>query len=312
MALYSLNLRLPAGLDNEKAGSFASAPCEGGPWEDGTHIRPLAGTALRDGHDHRSAWTLQWLFDEKPDAQAFGRLLIMIQDRLALNLPPVTSEDLHFEIVPETDWLTQSYRQFEPFHESGFYIYGSHVDAPDPGDDIALQIDAATAFGSGEHGTTAGCLQILHDLHQDGVKPGHVLDLGTGSGILAVAAWKLWQGPVLATDIDEEAVRVAARHRDMNGVPAKAMTCITVDGFADPALQARDEFDVSIANILAGPLKILAHDLVAVTKPGGWIILSGMLDEQVADVLAVYSSLGCALKSTVMRGDWAAVLLQKN
>jgi ribosomal protein L11 methyltransferase len=308
MALYSLQLKLPAGLDDEKAGSFASGPCDN---ETGNHPVPLAGTAVREGQDHRGDWTLQWLFDTAPDAARFSTVLAHTQKTLGIDLPPVKAADLTAEEIPETDWLAESYRAFEPFHDSGFYIYGSHIDAPRPGADIPLQIDAATAFGSGEHGTTAGCLEILHGLHRDGVKPAHILDLGTGSGILAVAAWKLWGAPVLATDIDPEAARVAARHRDMNGVPEQAMPCVAADGFNAPELRRKDAFDLSIANILAGPLKMLAADLVAVTKAGGWIVLSGMLDEQVQDVLAVYEKLGCTPHKTVMRGDWAAVLLRK-
>jgi ribosomal protein L11 methyltransferase len=309
MPLYSLSLSLPASLSDEKAGGFASAPC--GDAAIGEALQPVAGTASREGDDHRGGWRLQWLFEEAPDKAAFAAILEAARLRLALDLPSVTINDLAAEILPDRDWLAESYRRFEPFSDSGFYIYGSHTGDPQPGGDLPLLIDAATAFGSGQHGTTAGCLGLLQNLKAGGFTPALTLDLGTGSGILAVASWRLWGMPVIATDIDPEAVRVAARHRDMNGIPADGIACIESEGFAADSLKQPYRFDLTIANILAGPLKDMAAAIAGVTRPGGFILLSGMLAEQKEDVLARYSPLGCVVAATMLRGDWASVLLEK-
>lgn len=175
-----------------------------------------------------------------------------------------------------------------------------------------MQIDAATAFGSGEHGTTKGCLLAMLDLKESGVCPWNVLDIGTGSGILGIAAWKLWKTPVLATDNDEEAVRVAARHRDLNQVPddETGMACVTADGFAADSVQAKKPFDLIIANILAVILREMAHELLACTDKNGFIILSGILNTQAQDVLDVYEPLGFALRNRFDIGEWSTLVLQ--
>ncbi len=309
--VYSLTLSFPAGLDDERAGSFVSAL--GIECSLNALPEPLAESALREGQDHRHDWIFQWLFEDRPDPAVFAAIINGLRGRLAPDLPSVTIDGLTIGEMPDnTDWLAQSYQQFEPFHESGFYIYGSHIDRPEPGRDIPLQIDAATAFGSGEHGTTAGCLALLTGLKAEGFRPGSILDIGTGSGILAIAAWKLWGVPVVATDIDSESVEVTLRHARMNHVPDTAMDCFQADGFAAAKLQHKNHWDLVIANILAGPLKMLAEPMIAAACNGGTIMLSGMLDEQADDVLSVYCSKNCTMKQRYRRGDWTSLLLQKD
>lgn len=217
-----------------------------------------------------------------------------------------------FETIPDTDWLAASYRQFPAFSVGPFFIYGSHHDGAVPGDAIGLQIDAATAFGSGEHGTTKGCLLAMLDLEEAGICPWNVLDMGTGSGILGIAAWKLWKTPVLAVDNDEEAVRVACRHREINKVPAGEtdMTCKTGDGFAAKSVQEKKPFDLVIANILAAVLKDMAADLKAVSDANGYVILSGILQKQAQDVLDAYEPLGFALRRRHDVNEWSTLVLQ--
>lgn len=304
MRLYSISLTLPAGLDDEKAGSFVSALSD-----DEADPVIIASTAARQDRNHQADWQLQWLCDTPPDAAIFADALNAVRADIAPDLPVIAAADFTIEDVPDINWLAHSYQQFSPFSEGRFFIYGSHYTDTPPPDAIPLQIDAATAFGSGEHGTTAGCLQIMQRLYDNGLAPGHILDLGTGSGILAVAAWKLWQVPVLATDIDPEAVRVAIRHRDLNKVPAQAMTCIESDGFAAKQVQQNAPYGLVIANILASPLKAMAADICAVT--GQAIILSGMLHDQVDEVLACYQSEGAHLQDVVRRGDWSSLLLTR-
>jgi ribosomal protein L11 methyltransferase len=308
--VYSLTLSFPAGLDDERAGSFVSAL--GIECSLNALPEPLAESALREGQDHRHDWVFQWLFGDKPEPSIFAPMIEGIRRKLAPELPPVTAGSLTVgEMADTTDWLAQSYRQFEPFHESGFYIYGSHIDQPEPGQDIPLQIDAATAFGSGEHGTTAGCLALLTGLKAKGFMPGSILDVGTGSGILAIAAWKLWGVPVVATDIDPESVEVTLRHARMNYLPDSALNCFQADGFAAAKLQHKNHWDLVIANILAGPLKMLAEPMIAAACSGGYIMLSGMLDEQADEVLDVYCSKNCTKIERYRRGDWTSLLLRK-
>ena len=181
-----------------------------------------------------------------------------------------------------------------------------------PGAQIGLQIDAATAFGSGEHGTTAGCLRAMLDLKDSGVCPWNVLDMGTGSGILALAAYKLWKTPVLGVDNDAEATRVSGHHRDVNTVPGNATGVIfeTGDGFATDIVQTRKPFDLIIANILAGPLKEMAGDLKAVSDENGIVILSGILNTQAQSVLDVYGALGLILTKRYDIDKWSTLVLR--
>ncbi|MGB4058448.1 MAG: 50S ribosomal protein L11 methyltransferase [Alphaproteobacteria bacterium] len=228
-------------------------------------------------------------------------------------LTPIHHGPWEFETIPDdTDWLAKSYQQFPAFVVGPFFIYGSHHEGGAPDEKIGLQIDAATAFGSGEHGTTKGCLLAMVDLKDAGVCPWNVLDMGTGSGILGLAAWKLWKTPVLAVDNDPESVRVTARHRDMNHVPGDStgLVCEAGDGFAAPLVQQKKPFDLVIANILAVTLREMVNDLQAVCDKNGFIILSGILNKQAAEVLATYEPLGFVLKNRYDIAEWSTLTLQ--
>ena len=149
------------------------------------------------------------------------------------------------------------------------------------------------------------------DLKDSGICPWNVLDMGTGSGILAIAAWKLWKTPVLAIDNDQEAVRVACHHRDINHVPEDqtGMVCEAGDGFAAKPVQDKKPFDLIIANILAGPLKDMAGDLKTVNDENGYVILSGILNTQAEEVLSVYKNHGFKLVKIYEHGDWSTLVL---
>lgn len=271
----------------------------------------VAHCALRQDNTQNSPWMIEWLFDAAPDKRVVeGRLGIAAALH---NISMPETLEIQAEDVPERNWLEYSYKQFPPFSVGPFFIYGSHFEGTVPDGQMGLQIDAATAFGSGEHGTTRGCLEAMLDLKGQGACPWNVLDMGTGSGILAVAAWKLWKTPVLAVDNDPEAVRVAERHRALNNVPGSAtdMTCRAGDGFAEETVQKRKPFDLIIANILPGPLKEMAAALVDAADDNAMVILSGILHEQAADVLAVYEAQGLALRKTIEIGEWSTLLLRK-
>lgn len=229
------------------------------------------------------------------------------------DLPDNLDWDVHV-IDDNTDWLTQSYQAFPAFSVGPFFIYGSHHEGGVPGGQMGLQIDAATAFGSGEHGTTKGCLLAMLDLKGMGVCPWNILDMGTGSGILAIAAWKLWKTPILAVDIDAESVRVSEHHADLNGVKlgGSGLSCQVGDGFSVPLVDTKAPYELVIANILAGPVIDFAAQLEAATDKPGYALISGMLLEQTADVLAAYEAQGFALQQRYDVGEWSSLLLSKN
>lgn len=298
---YWIDILLPAHVDDLMAGSLLEA----------LNDLALSATAIRADNKHTHDWHLRWMVDGEPDrADILGRITLALAME-GLNIE-VTPSHITVEPVPDIDWLAHSYQQFAPFSVGTFFIYGSHYDGEIPVDKMPLLIDAATAFGSGEHGTTAGCLEALLDLKAEGFIPETTLDVGTGSGILAIAAWKLWGRPVLATDIDPESVRVTEVHARMNETPVASagLRTATGDGFNIPELQDGARYDLVIANILAGPVIAMAEDLIARTAPGGYVLLSGMLIEQAPEVAEAYVSRGLMLKKRYDREEWASLLLK--
>ncbi len=233
MPLYTVTTNLTADLDEDQVGRFAEAA--------GTEALSTSLLRLRD--PFHGPWQVQWLFDEAHDRDAAlgGVTLAASLDDVEISAPVI--EDL-----PDTNWLERSYQQFPPFNIGPFFIYGSHFDGVPETGQIPLQIDAATAFGSGEHGTTSGCLLILDQLKADGFTPDAILDMGCGSGILAIACRKLWDAPVTAIDIDPESVRVTKNHAAANAVTLDARAGA---GFA----VVESTYDLTIANILPMPLK---------------------------------------------------------
>ena len=299
---FWIDIMLPAHVDDPVAGSLLDALND---WA-------LSATAIRHGNKHTNDWHLRWMVEGQPDPDD-----VILRVTLALQMAKLditlTADDIKIDRVPDIDWLAHSYQEFSPFTVGEFYIYGSHYIGEKPTDKRLLQIDAATAFGSGEHGTTAGCLDALQDLQRKGFTPAQTLDLGTGSGILAIAAYKLWGTPVLATDIDPECVRVTQIHAGLNDTPlaADALTTEVADGFSTVSLNGDTTFNLVIANILAGPLKTMSADLVKTVSDGGYVLLSGMLVSQAPDVADTYTSKGLTLIRRYDREEWTSLLLQK-
>lgn len=295
--MYNARLRLPADFSEKEVPLLAEL------------FDSAAFTALRENHREANDWILEWLCDEKPDISCVSSKLAVLEEVHGLDLGRA---QIDLEEVPERDWLSYSYQQFPAFDVGSFFIYGSHHEDEVPSDKFGLQIDAATAFGSGEHGTTAGCLEAMEWLKEQGMCPWHVLDMGTGSGILAIAAWKLWKTPVLAVDNDAEAVRVTEHHRVLNKIPDGKMNILSAvgDGFAAEIVQQRAPYELVIANILAGPLKEMAADLKAVVDEGGRVILSGILNEQADSVIEAYAAQNLKVIKTFELHGWSSLILQ--
>ncbi len=287
--MFSVRIKLPSDIDEGAAHQISNTLSEQG--------HPVV--VARESVKQDARWIIEWFLPDAPDKNS-------LISELGLN---ITANDVVIEKVDiDQDWLKKSYQQFPPFSVGPFFIYGSHYDSGVPDGQYGLQIDAATAFGSGEHGTTKGCLLAMLDLKDQGACPWNVLDMGTGSGILGLAAWKLWKTPVLAVDNDSECVRVTEHHREINKVSVADFTSMTGDGFKTQIVQQKKPYDLIIANILAAPLKDMAPELMEVSDENGFVILSGLLIEQADDVLAAYKNF--TLKSRYDVGEWSTLILQ--
>jgi ribosomal protein L11 methyltransferase len=189
-----------------------------------------------------------------------------------------------------------------------FLVRGTHIAAPAVPGRITLTLDAGMAFGTGEHNSTRGCLVALERVAH--LRPRRILDLGTGSGILAIAAAKLLRVPVLATDIDARAARVAAANARLNGV-AHLVRAGKADGWADTAITRGAPYDLVFANILARPLCAMAHELAVHLAPGGVAILAGLLTVQANWVLSAHRRAGLVLKHRIVDGAWTILILRR-
>ncbi len=226
-------------------------------------------------------------------------------------LKAVIGEAVAVEALPDQDWIRMSQEGLPPVRAGRFFIYGAHDAGKAPVNAIALRIDAGEAFGTGHHETTTGCLIALDKLKRAGLTPDRVLDLGCGTGVLALGAQRLWRGArVLASDLDPRAVRITVENARANGGQG-SIRAATAEGLLHPSIMAARPFDLLIANILAGPLTFLARDIVAATRPGGRIVLSGLLGYQERLVLAFYRSLGCRLERAERLGPWSALTLRR-
>lgn len=212
------------------------------------------------------------------------------------------------EVIPDEDWIAKSLEGLKPVRAGRFLVHGSHDRDKVKVNDIAIEIDAGQAFGTGHHGTTAGCLEVIeHVVRARTIR--NALDLGTGSGVLAIAVRKLRAVPVLATDIDPIAVRVAKENLRRNGI-AEGIRMETAPGFHSPAFREEGPFDLIIANILAKPLMKMAPQLAVHLAPGGSVILSGILAEQRWKVLSAYNGVHLRHVKTIWRNGWVTIHLQ--
>ncbi|HEV2549139.1 MAG TPA: 50S ribosomal protein L11 methyltransferase [Stellaceae bacterium] len=212
------------------------------------------------------------------------------------------------ERVPPRDWLAASAASFPPMRVGHYFIHGSHHRGGVPAGRIGLRMDAATAFGTGEHATTRGCLLALDALARRRRRR-HVLDMGTGTGILAIAAAKTWRRPVEARDIDHEAVRVAGVNVARNGV-GPLVIARRSDGYLARGIIGR-RFDLVFANILARPLMRMAPRLARALAPGGIAVLSGLLARQERAVLATHRAQRLVLRRRIAHDGWCTLMMAK-
>ncbi len=253
------------------------------------------GVGVFEMEDGSGLWEVGGYFEGPPDPIALALL------EAAHGVAFAVSE------LPETDWVAKVRRELAPVEAGRFWLYGSHDADSVPDDRVPLLIDAALAFGTGHHGTTLGCLRAL-DRMADDPAAGPVLDLGCGTAVLAMATARVWDVPVLASDIDPVAIEVADANLAANGMSGRVETLVA-EGLDDPRLQAAAPYGLVLANILMGPLLALAEGIAAVTLAGGTAVLSGILNEQADDVARDYAAAGFSERRREVIGEWTTLTL---
>ncbi|UWQ11455.1 50S ribosomal protein L11 methyltransferase [Aliiroseovarius crassostreae] len=257
------------------------------------------GIGVFEVEDDSGLWEVGGYFTEAPDAAGLALLASMHG-----------AKDFIVSELPETDWVAHVKRELAPVEAGRFFVYGAHDADQLPADKIGLLIEAAMAFGTGHHGTTLGCLRALDGLADNGFVGESVADIGCGTAVLGMAAAKIWPNPVLASDIDEVAVDVARANVTANDLDGK-VNCVEAAGFDAPELRDAAPFDLVFANILKGPLIGLAPDMAGAIRPGGYAILSGILNPQADEVISVYQENGFNLVSRDEIVDWTTLTLTK-
>jgi ribosomal protein L11 methyltransferase len=258
--------------------------------------------------DRPDQWRLDAYFEDKPSAAMLKLVTALV--------PSAAGSKATAERVAEEDWVTLSQQGLEPIRAGRFLVHTPSHRGAAPTDSIAFEIDAGRAFGTGQHETTTGCLIALDRLKRQGARFADIADIGTGTGLLAFAALRLWPtARAIASDVDPVAVAVAAENAAINRIPLGRargrLELATAAGMEHPRLRARAPYDLVVANILAGPLVDLAPSLAGVLAPGGRLILAGLLDLQAARVIAAYRREGMMPLFRIDRGEWPTLVLRK-
>jgi ribosomal protein L11 methyltransferase len=253
-------------------------------------------------------WRMDAYFGEEPTAQMIAYLRTLV--------PSANGSEAVVERVEERDWVTLSQAGLEPIRAGRFYVHTpAHRDSV-PDDAIALEIDAGRAFGTGQHETTSGCLVALSRLKDQGIAFSNLLDLGTGTGLLAFGAMRLWPAAfAAASDIDPVSIEVTEENAGINGVKLGRLRgqleLAVAEGLDHPRLVARAPYDLIIANILAPPLIAMAPSVSKALAAGGRLILAGLLDHQAESVAAAYRRHGLMLAGRVEHGEWPTLIMRK-
>ena len=247
-------------------------------------------------------WLVEIYFGHEPDEVEVRRLV-------ATACGDELSASATFSRVEQRDWVAASLEGLEAVREGRFVIHGSHGRARVGVGDIGIEIEAALAFGTGHHGTTRGCLAALNAVARRRL-PRRILDVGTGTGVLAIAAARRWKLPVAAGDIDPIAVTTAAANARANRA-SPFVRPVLAKGTAQQQLRAGGPYDLVFANILARPLKALAPAVRPLVAHGGEIVLSGLLGGDVPGVVSAYRTQGFVLTRRRDLEGWATLMMRK-
>lgn len=276
----------------------ASVPCrkiEAPDIEAVLEITPPGPQAVLRAEDpFRDECVVEALYDVPPDGDL---------------LTKVVGKAVHVQLLPDADWIRLSQEGLPPVRAGRFFVFGAHDAGQVPHGVVPMRIEAGQAFGTGHHETTALCLAVLSNLAKQR-RYTNVLDIGCGTGLLAIGAAKIWRQKVIASDIDPIAVEVTCENAVANGV-GPLVTAFMADGPTHPALYRKAPFDLILANILAGPLTHLAPGICRILAKGGTLVLSGLLHWQENLVLSFYRPHGLVLKTIRRDGSWSALVLEK-
>jgi len=259
-----------------------------------------------EAEDRPDDWVLEGWYPRKPGKAEKDALAGLFEGRA----PKISVEEL-----PPADWVTLSQHNAPPIRAGRFHVHTP--DYPAEPDLIDFVIPASQAFGTGQHKTTAGCLEMLGHIRASGMVARNIADIGTGTGLLGFAALALWpHAAITLTDIDPVCTGVVEENARLNAVPMGAgpgaAVMIVAEGMDDPLVQVRGPYDLLIANILAGPLVSLAADFGKAVTPGGSLLLAGLLaGEQEAAVRRAMTRAGFRLAARLQRGDWAILWLRR-
>lgn len=259
-------------------------------------------------HEVGAHWRVVGYAESEPDRDALDDALAVAAAGSG-TVPP----EAEIAPLPETDWLAENRKSFPPVSIARFHIHRTHHDRPAADGRIAIKLDASIAFGSGTHASTQGCLLALDRLARRAPPscrgPRRILDLGTGSGILAVAAAKLWpRARILATDIEEGSMRMTGENAHANGVAAR-ITLARGSGLR-PVRRGR-RFDLVLANIQLRALAPMAPALAQRLRRGGCVVLSGLLRHDEAEAVSVYRAQGLVLIARFPLGDWVTLMMRR-
>jgi ribosomal protein L11 methyltransferase len=246
-------------------------------------------------------WDMTVHFAQTPDQAS-------IRELVGLAAGDGVAQNIAFDQVEAKDWVKASLEELVPVQAGRFIVHGSHDRAKVPPNKLGIEIEAALAFGTGHHGTTRGCLLLLDSVLK-ARRPARVLDLGTGSGVLAIAAAKARHAGVLASDIDFFSVGVARDNIRLNGA-ANFVRTIRASGFSGPQFAKAGPFDLVLANILANPLRAMATPMARHLLPSAQVILSGLLPHQATSVIAAYRARGLVLQRQIVVEGWSSLLLR--
>lgn len=247
-------------------------------------------------------WDVTMYFEQPPDEAAIREMIVLAAGK-------TVADTVTFDIVEAKDWVRSSLEGLVPVSAGRFVVHGHHDRDRVSPNKLGIEIEAALAFGTGHHGTTRGCLVLLDDVLRRRT-PKRVLDLGSGTGVLAIAAAKARHRHVLASDIDPRSVEVARENARLNGV-GNLVETICATGFRSPRFAQQGPFGLVLANILAAPLRKLAPQMAAHLAPSADVILSGLLPHQASSVVGAYRNNGLKLIRRLQLDGWASLLLQK-
>jgi len=266
-------------------------------------LEPLGGAFVSGGADDSGLAPLDVYIAAEPTEDKVRTLVSAGGKGAGIDAP-----EFSIEAMPDIDWVAESQKSLPSLQAGRFYIYGSHINDPPPPGRIPLLIEANVAFGTGQHETTRGCLRALSDLAKR-IHPSSALDMGCGSGVLAMAVAKLWACPVLAIDCDGPSIPVARENCRFNRVA----NCVRIQqgrGYRAASIGNIAPYDLIVANILAEPLVAMAQDLKRHLAPDGFAVLSGLLWHQAARVTARHRAAGLRLVTRYREGDWTTLVMQ--